>query len=418
MLRALRLVHVADCHLDAPSRSMTRTVRERVEESARVALQRAVTLAIDEQADALLLAGDLFDRDLVRLGTEMWLPEVLGEAVNAGVTVISVTGNHDPGVTATAAERIAWPAKRFFVVRRRAPQVISVTRRDGSVAGVVVAAGHEVAREQENLVAGFPRDPAPGVPTAGLVHAQVHGYEGIHDRYAPCLTRDLDRAGYGYWALGHVHQRVQVSGMPLAWYAGCLHGRDFGESGAKGALVVEVTPSGAEAEFFPLAPVRWELVTLDDLDRDVDTPMLIRRIEQRFEQLQRDRHALADQDWVLRIGLSGRTPLFTELRGAEAADDLALVVRDRLQVLDVEVRDAGLLPPVDVDKHRGAPHVLGVTVDLVEEARRDYQLLERLAPEALAAAPTDAQARRQYLRSLLAGIDAELAARLLDDEQR
>jgi DNA repair exonuclease SbcCD nuclease subunit len=414
-----RLVHVADCHLDAPSRSLTPAVRERVDQSARTALERAIALAVRERVDALLVAGDLFDRDLVRIPTELWLPEALAEATAAGITVVVATGNHDAAVAGGPVDRIAWPGGAFRLVGASAPARLDVRRRDGTLAGTVVAAGHELPREHRNLVAGFPRDPAPGQPVVGLVHAQVYGYEGDHDRYAPCLADDLRRPGYGYWALGHVHLRQQVLGDPAAWYAGCLQGRHFGDAGAKGALLVEVSPEGsAAAEFHPLAPVRWEIIDLAGLDDAADMATLVARVERRFEALQVERDALADQDWVLRLRLAGRSPLYAELRGAEAADDLALTLRDRLRILDVEIRDAGVLPPVEPAEHAGQPHVLGVALDLIAAAERDEALLAELVPARLAGAPDDPAERRAYVRSLLAGLDLEVAAALYEDDKR
>ncbi len=52
--------------------------------------------------------------------------------------------------------------------------------------------------------------------------------------------------GARYLALGHVHRQQQVSEAPLAWYAGSLVQLDFGEGeeGERGALLVELPPSG------------------------------------------------------------------------------------------------------------------------------------------------------------------------------
>jgi exonuclease SbcD len=416
-MRPLRVIHAADCHLDAPSRSLAREVRERVEHSARSAVERLIALAVDREADALVLAGDLFDRDLVRIPTELWLPEVLAEATNAGVTVIAVTGNHDPGGGAGPLDRIGWPTARFHLVRDRTPRTIELRRPDGALAGLVVAAGHESPRERENLVATFPTV-AADVPVIGLVHCQVHGYEGEHDRYAPCTTADLVGHGVDYWALGHVHTAVGVSTEPAAWYSGCLQGRHFGETGAKGALDVEFGPDGPAVEFRPLAPVRWQELVLDDLGEVADTRGLVEHCERRFDDLARERGVLPGQDWVLRVRLTGRTPFFAELLGAEAADDLAVALRERLQILDVEVRDEGVMPPVDVAEHRGQPHVLGAALDLIQQARSDEQVLSEIAPGALAAAPTDPTARAAYLRALLDGLDVEIVAAMLEEQGR
>jgi DNA repair protein SbcD/Mre11 len=417
MTDPLRIIHVADCHLDAPSRSLARDVRERVEQSARASFERAVGLAIDRQADALVIAGDLFDRDLLRIATELWLGEALGEATAAGVNVIVVTGNHDPGGGGGPLDRIVWPQARFHLVRGPEPVRIPLPRPDGSLAGVVVAAGHASARERDNLVAGFPRRD-DDVPVVGLVHCQVHGYEGPHDRYAPCTAADLDRAGYDYWALGHVHIGGRVAAETPAWYAGCLQGRHFGETGAKGALDVEIGPDGANVEFRPLAPVRWHEMICDDLAAVDGTRAMIEHCENRFDELTREHGVLPGQDWVLRLRLRGGTPFFAELRGAEAADDLALALRERLQLLDVEVRDDGVAPPIEVAEHEGQPHVLGVALDLIRQARHDEAALARLAPAQLAGAPEDEAGRAAYVRALLDGLDVDIAAAMLEERER
>lgn len=416
-MRALRIIHAADCHLDAPSRSLERGVRARVEQSARTAMERLVALAVDRQADALVLAGDLFDRDLLRIPTELWLPEVLGEATEAGVTVIAVTGNHDPGGGAGPLDRIPWPGARFHLVRDRRVRPIELRRADGTLAGIVMAAGHESPREADNLVGTFPKVDAD-VPVIGLVHCQVHGYEGEHDRYAPCLATDLQGKGYAYWALGHVHGAVAVASEPPAWYPGCLQGRHFGEMGAKGALDVEFGPDGPAVEFRPLAPVRWQEVVLDDLAHVSDTRGVLERCDAAFAELNRRGGVLPDQDWVLRVRLGGRTPFFAELRGAEAADDLALAVRERLGVLAVEVRDEGVVPPVEVAAHEGQPHVLSAALELIRRAQDDERVLAEIAPGALAGAPDEPAARAAYLRALLDGLDVEIVAAMLEEQGR
>jgi DNA repair exonuclease SbcCD nuclease subunit len=413
----LTLVHAADCHLDAPSRSLEKEVRARVEESARSAFEGLVDLAVRRAADCLVIAGDLFDRDLLRIPTEVWLPEVLGRATAAGVTVIVVTGNHDPGVPGGPADRIGWPSTRFHLVRAGEPQRIDVHRRDGTLAGVVLAAGHATAREHENLAARFAQVAVePGVPVVGLLHAQVQGAVGEHDRYAPCTTADLAAAPCGYWALGHVHLRQQVATEPVSWYPGCLQGRHFGESGAKGALVVEVDADGTQSvTFHALAPVRWEVVALDDLGDVRNATEIVEQVTARFADLEATPSTLPDQQWLLRVVVSGRTPYFAELRGAEAADDLAVMLRERLGVLAVDVRDQGVLPPIDVTEHVGAPHVLGTALAMIRRARSDDGALAELLPAQLAGAPADPVERAAYVRALLDGLELEVAAALLEE---
>jgi DNA repair exonuclease SbcCD nuclease subunit len=68
----MKLIHAADIHLDSPMRGLARYDGAPVEQlrlATRAALANLVDLAIDEEADALLIAGDLFDGDWPDFGT-------------------------------------------------------------------------------------------------------------------------------------------------------------------------------------------------------------------------------------------------------------------------------------------------------------------------------------------------------------
>ena len=113
--------------------------------------------------------------------------------------------------------------------------------------------------------------------------------------------------------------------------------------------------------------------------------------------------------------LSGPCPLAALLRQGEERDGLAEYLSESLGALDVEVRDAGLFPPIDLSRHVGQRHVLGEALDLIEKARLDDGLLSRLAPTELALGDENAEEadRLEHLRGLLSGLDAAAAERLL-----
>ena len=58
----MRIIHAADVHLDTPYARRSDAMRHRLQEAGREALIRLVDLAIGEEADALLIVGDLFDK--------------------------------------------------------------------------------------------------------------------------------------------------------------------------------------------------------------------------------------------------------------------------------------------------------------------------------------------------------------------
>ncbi|MCY4110744.1 MAG: DNA repair exonuclease [Chloroflexi bacterium] len=408
----LRIVHAADIHLDTPYRRHDEAVRARLRDAGREAFVRLIDLALERRADALLIAGDLFDNDLLTLATERVLVDELTRATSAGLTVVYATGNHDPGRANYRAMGIDWPKERFHLVASRQPRQIAI-EREGEVVGWVVAAGHQTPREDRDLAAAFPR--APGLePAVGFLHAHVVGAASVdqHHSYAPTSLASLDPS-YAYWALGHIHQRQEVRDYPPVHYSGNVQGRHFGEDGAKGALVVTLELGVApEIEFHALAPVRWESLEPDGLESARNLTDVHAAVRAAFNA--RQSVAPADQEWILRVDLRGACPLVPLLADADERTELATQLREDLGVLDVEVRDRGLHRPVDIEAHRDQPHLLGQTLALLERARADDAALDGITPVQVAGGDgTESAERRAYLREMLKDLDAQAAVRLL-----
>ena len=415
----MRIVHAADIHLDTPFRRHDAALRQRLQQAGREAFSALVDLTLEERADALLIAGDLFDNEWLTIATERVLTSELSRLTDAGVTVVYATGNHDPGRTNYRAAHIDWPSANFHLHSSRTPRRIPINRGDERV-GWVVAAGHQTTHEATNLASTFP--PAPGPqPAVALLHADVGGAQGAPDdeagnTYAPAALSDLDPS-YAYWALGHIHKRQKLREDSPAWYPGNLQGRDFGETGAKGALVVDLSPhEPPQVRFHPLAPVRWERLAVRDLDEARAIGDIHNAVRAKVDALREaDDALLGEKEWILRVELSGPCPLAALLRQDEERDGLAEYLCESLDALDVEVRDAGLVPPIDLSRHAGQRHVLGEALELIEQAGRDDGLLSRLAPSELALGDEQAEEeeRLEYLRGLLDGLNAAAAERLL-----
>ena len=418
----MRIVHAADIHLDTPFRRHDAALRQRLQRAGREAFSALIDLTLEERADALLVAGDLFDNARLTIATERVLTSELARLTDAGVTVVYATGNHDPGRTNYRAAHIDWPSTGFHLHKSQRPEPIPVLRGVERV-GWVVAAGHQTSHVFTNLAENFP--PAPGPePAVALLHADVGGAQGAPDDeagnvYAPAALPDLN-PGYAYWALGHIHKRQCLREDSPAWYSGNLQGRDFGETGAKGALVVELKPPAAPSvRFHPLAPVRWERLTVSNLGEAHAIGDVHIAVRAEFEGLREaDGSVLPGQEWILRVELSGPCPLAAVLRQDEEREDLAEYLCESLGALDVEVRDAGLHRPISIEEYRGQPHVLGEALNLILHARTDDVALTRLAPRELALADKfpEGTKRLEYLRELLSGLDAAAAERLIREE--
>jgi hypothetical protein len=162
--------------------------------------------------------------------------------------------------------------------------------------------------------------------------------------------------------------------------------------------------------------VRWETLEVDRLDGVTSLDELERQVQLVWDRTSEDDSAAMGTEWMLRVVLSGSCPLWSELRTEEDRDVLASELRDLLGALDVTVMADGVHPVLSLDEHRARVDVLGEALRLAGAVRRGDARLPALDPgDLVGVGSEDPEALERYVRDLLEGMDAELAARLLEE---
>jgi DNA repair exonuclease SbcCD nuclease subunit len=256
----MKFVHAADLHIDSPLRGLERyddAPVELIRRATRRAVEHLVGLCIEEKAALLLLAGDLYDGDWKDYSTGLFFCQQMARLRDAGVTVVWIRGNHDAASRLTQYLR---PTDNVHELPHARPATLELALDGVDVA--VHGQGFPRARVTDDLSDAYP-SPIAGALNLGLLHTALDGREG-HDAYAPCRAEALGNKGYDYWALGHVHQREEVSREPWIVFPGNLQGRHARETGKKGATLVSVHAARvSEVEHRALDEVRWVNVVFD-----------------------------------------------------------------------------------------------------------------------------------------------------------
>ena len=223
-----RFVHTADLHLDSPLRSLAlrnADLAEIVRGASRRAFLKIVDLCIVEKVDALLIAGDLYDGSQTSMNTALFLAGELRRLDAAGIRTFVIRGNHDAQSQVTR-ELTLPPSVHVFSGRSKV--VLAKTLANGRavhIHGVSFADPHA----PESLLPSF-HPPVADAINVGMLHTSLSG-AGAHDPYAPCSVADLQRHGFDYWALGHVHQRQVHSEKPCIVMPGMPQGRGHQRDG-------------------------------------------------------------------------------------------------------------------------------------------------------------------------------------------
>jgi DNA repair exonuclease SbcCD nuclease subunit len=409
----IKLLHVADVHLDTTFLCRSEEVRRQLREAIRTAFREAVNCAIEEEVNAFLIAGDLFDGRRLSFSTERFLVREIERLHEAGIRSFCVAGNHDPGGQNARIQRMELP-ESFHYFGSAVPESVILHANAEEVAAIV-GAGHESEREERNLTDRFP-NAHMSLPTIGLLHAHVTSASGVdsHDRYAACTVGDLKNKEYAYWALGHVHERQRVDDDRSIQYSGNIQGRTPKEGGPRGGYLVVIEDGQVHSTFRPFHQIEWIDVDVEDLTETRDASSLERQVQDAYDK------AVAgssdSEHRIVRIVLSGATPLAAELVREEYVADLAGELKIRLGVLDLSVVCRDIMPPVDLEQYRNQQHVLGEVLQLIDEIAEDGALLEELAPVPIAAAEASSNDTEGYLQQLVAHLAPEAAARLLAEE--
>lgn len=258
-------------------------------------LDQLVTLIKDQKAEALIIAGDIYDRAVPPIEAVQLLDEVLSRIMmDCKIPVIMIAGNHDSPERLGFGNRLL--AKQgLHVIGQPGQQLQPIILHDktGPVyflpipyaepalvqerLALSAAVDHHGAMQAmiECLQARIPSDARRvAVAHAFIAGGQVSESErplsvGGSGQISPVLFKP-----FHYTALGHLHN-VQTAGAANIRYAGSLLKYSFDEANhRKGITIVDMDDSGhISLEQVTLSP-RRDVRRLDGLLRDIlEAPM-------------------------------------------------------------------------------------------------------------------------------------------------
>ena len=167
-------------------------------------------------ADALLIAGDLFDSGSVPPGT---VAHVFRSLASLERPVVLLPGNHDTLLTSSSLATLQVPAN-LHVLQEPEGELITLLSLGLSVWGRPVY-NHEPAFHP---LAGIDPRPKQGWYIA-MAHGLVQDGNTEPGRSSPIAPAELAKADCDYIALGHVHQfRDTTQGRTPAFYSGAPSG--------------------------------------------------------------------------------------------------------------------------------------------------------------------------------------------------
>ncbi|MFZ4780654.1 MAG: metallophosphoesterase family protein [Terrimicrobiaceae bacterium] len=405
----MRFIHCADLHLDSPLRGLERYEGAPVDEmrqATRRSFVNIVDLALERDADCLLIAGDVFDGDWLDFNTGLFFANQLRRLADRDIRVFIVRGNHD--ALSKISKAVPLP-KNTHVFKASKPETVVDETLGLAIHGQSFADGAVI----EDLAARYP-DALPGLLNIGLLHTALSGREG-HETYAPTSVERLTAKGYHYWALGHVHAREIVRENPWIVFPGNTQGRHARELGAKGCMVVEGDADEGirSVEFVPTDVARWFHLSLDASDWN-----MLEDLQGAVQQATRSiAQESGDRLLALRLAITGRTPLHGRLVDNSEhfrAEVCAWLNEASAGLAWLEKIKLDLSAPLDLAALAKRDDPFGLLVRMLDELATDPAALAALAEPALTELeqkiPAELRERDPLLQPLAAEVQAEALA--------
>jgi exonuclease SbcD len=282
----MRLIHTSDWHLGRALHG------ESLLGHQAGFLRWLLEQAVSHQVDAVVVAGDIYDRAVPATDAVALLDRTLADFAAAHIPVVAISGNHDSAIRlgfGRALSEAAGIHLRTTVGDITRPVLVADGHGEVGIYGIPYllpdAAMTELGAERSHasVLAAAARRVREDAAARGLARTVVAAHAFVAGGENCDSERDIRVGGIGdvpvsvfgacsYLALGHLHgqQRVAAPGATVARYSGSPLAFSFSERHqAKSVTLVDVGADGqAHAQLIPtpvprpLAQVRGRLAGL------------------------------------------------------------------------------------------------------------------------------------------------------------
>ncbi len=273
----MRILHTSDWHLGQHFMGKTRQAEHRAW------CDWLVQTVVEQQADALIIAGDIFDTGTPPSYAREQYNDFIVQMHGTGCQLVILAGNHDSVAMLNESKGLLGKLNTQVIATVGAEpyeQVLLLTQRNGDVGAIVCAIPFLRPRDIQRSQAGQSADDKQSdlqqaiaehyaqlyaraeakraelgikVPIIGTGHLTTVGVsltESVREIYVGSLTAFPTDAfpAFDYLALGHIHRPQKVAGLEHIRYSGSPIALSFDESKQqKELLQIDLDSTGLQS---------------------------------------------------------------------------------------------------------------------------------------------------------------------------
>lgn len=252
----MKFIHMADMHFDAPFTNLSDKENfgniRRMDQ--RAIFRKIIDYIKNNNIDYLFISGDLYEHQHIRNTTIKYINNLFKEIENTKIFI--TPGNHDPYLNNSMYANFNWSNNVIIFDSN----VKRYSYDDADIYGYGFTDFYcenskidELEISDKNKI------------NILLMHANL---DLVYDKgYNDVKTKELEKLGFDYVALGHIHKRNfdnDILGNII--YPGSTVALGFDEQGEHGVVEGEFNNKKLKLKFIPLDEKRFNVINLDVTD--------------------------------------------------------------------------------------------------------------------------------------------------------
>ncbi|MFL0269853.1 metallophosphoesterase family protein [Candidatus Clostridium radicumherbarum] len=261
MTNNFKFIHAADIHLGSNlhiRQNLNKDLVKIVDNAVYDSLERIFNIAAAEKVNFILLSGDIYDRDSRSIKANSFFVKQCLKLKDENIDVFIIGGNHDP--VKENSEYFKLPSNVHIFSAEKA-EIFELKDNKQNVYCKVIGQSYRDTSDSRKIFENYKLS-KDNIFTIAMLHTQLDK----SNNYIPCTFTDLKAIeNIDYWALGHIHKPQVINGQaPYAIYPGIPQGRDSGEEGIGGAVLIEAADNNINAiKFIKTSPIIWENMNIN-----------------------------------------------------------------------------------------------------------------------------------------------------------
>lgn len=251
----MKFVHIADMHFDTSFSQINDSelgASRRLDQ--RKIFKKVIEYIKENDVDYLFIAGDFYEHKFIKESTIEYINKLFKEIENTKVFI--TPGNHDPLIKNSFYNKYKWNQNVHIFDSKISYQ------EDNNIR--IYGYGFDDFYYTNPSIEDLILEDKTKINIL-ITHGTLNGSNNVEKQYNAISESTLERIGFDYVALGHIHKSNYTEGKTIV-YPGSPISMGFDEPGEHGMIVGEIQEKNLTTKFIPLDDAEFKQIDLDITD--------------------------------------------------------------------------------------------------------------------------------------------------------